>query len=185
MKKILFASLVALFGLASAALLAPPRPAGAQVPLSASASATPAAPPALRGNEIPTEPSKPPTPAEWKTARAVALQGLRGECTTVLVREFLRVSCTGNVGVGLVAGDPKDVQLWMRGGWGPDPDTGDWGTPTAVVDVPLRRGQSHLFSFLIVGGGDYVATTGDGGHLVVSWRESDAEPLIERVFPSF
>lgn len=172
-------------GLGLLALVAPHRQAGAQVPSasgSSSESAKPPPPPPLRGSDIPSEASKPPTPAEWKTGRPVTVD-VWSYCSAKVLREYLRVSCPNDIGVGLVAGESKDVRAWVSGNYGWDFNTREWGTPVAMIDLPLRRGQGHLVSFNTVADGGYVGTVADGGHLIVNWREGDADPVITTAYP--
>jgi hypothetical protein len=180
---LVFTSVVAALGVL--ALAAPHRDAGAQVASasgSSSASAAPPPPAPLRGSDIPTEASKPPTPAEWKTGRPVTVD-VWGNCEAKVLREYLRVACRYDIGVGLVAGDPKDVRAWVSGVYGYDFNAQTWGTPTAMIDLPLRRGQGHVVNFNNVASGGYVGTWGDSGHLIVSWREGDADPVITTAYP--
>jgi hypothetical protein len=182
-------STLVLVGLAAAlvaALSVPPNgPVGAQT-ASASASASAAAPPPpLRGADIPTEASKPPTPSEWKAARAVSIEGpVKPNCSFKLLREYLRVSCSEWVGVGLAAGDPTDVRVFVAGKFGWGSGASERTVPTALADVPLRRGQGHIVSFNDVDWGYESGTFGDAGHLIVSWRDGDADPIIAMVGPA-
>jgi len=160
---------------AIAALVASTGPAAAEPAgsASASASATPPPPPPARGADIPTERSKPPTATEWKEGRAVSAEGAEG-CTYKLLREYLRVTCINHVGVGLAAGDPEDVRVWISGRFGSPQQ------PTALADIPLRRGQGFIVSFNDVAWEYDGGRPGDGGHVIVSWREGEPDPLIVR-----
>lgn len=174
--------------------------ASASAGLSASASAVPPPPPAVRGTDIPTERSKPPTPKEWKDARPVSLNAgqreeeakrspnswnSRSECSAKVLREYLRVSCPNWIGVGLVAGDPKDAQVWISGKSAWDEATQTMLHPTALADVPLRRGQSTIVNFIVFDGGDYgSASLGEAATLIVSWREGEPDPYIVMAAPT-
>lgn len=188
---------LALFGAAAPSAVA--QTASATAGPSASASAAPP-PPVVRGVDIPTERSKPPTPKEWKDARPVSLNAgqleeeakhspnswnSRSECSAKVLREYLRVSCPNWIGVGLVAGDPKDVRVWISGKSAWDEATQTMLHPTALADVPLRRGQSTIVNFIVFDGGDYgSATLGEAATLIVSWRDGEPDPYIVMAAPT-
>lgn len=182
-------------GALAVALSAEPRPANAQAGASASASpststSASAAPPPLptvRGADLPAERSSPPTPAEWKGAREVALHAdlPRKPCSAKLLREYLRVTCPDLVGVGLVAGDPKDVRVWVQSKFGWDEKLQKSTSPTALADVPIRAGESTVVNFTGLDGGGYDSVTvAETATLIVSWRRGAPDPWIVLAEPA-
>lgn len=149
--------------------------AASAAPGASGAAAAPPELPALRGADIPAEPSKRPGESEWRAARKVRPhRGATDRCELLVVREWLRVLCKDGLGVGLVAGSPKDVKLWTGGHlFGADGQ----GTRT-VVELPLARGSSRIVSFLGIQS-DYDAVAfGEAGTMSVAWREGDPDPVI-------
>jgi hypothetical protein len=130
--------------------------------------------PVLRGADIPTTTSDKPKEAEWKEGRKVRPQRGGQGCDLVVVREWLRVTCKDPAGLGLIAGDPKGVTLWTGGsifGSG-------GGSTLALVQFPLARGTSRVFSFTDVSGDwDWVGL-GEGGTMSVTWRDGEPDPVI-------
>lgn len=128
--------------------------------------------PFLRGADIPTTASDKPKEAEWKEGRKVRPHRGGEECDLVLVREWLRVTCKSPAGLGLIAGDPKGVTLWMGG------SIFGVGSTLALVQMPLARGTSRVFSFTDVAGDwDWVGL-GEGGTMSVTWRDGEPDPVI-------
>ncbi|HKO53465.1 MAG TPA: hypothetical protein VJV79_37405 [Polyangiaceae bacterium] len=114
-------------------------------------SSTPAT---IEGQEIPREASAPPQASDWASGRAVRVtRGNPGPCTLLVVREWLRVRCPTLIGAGLVAGDPRGVQITSSGSPFAD-GTASLGIRNQAVTtlvLPLQRGQVRLFSFLQLG----------------------------------
>lgn len=128
--------------------------------------------PLLRGADIPAEASPKPKESEWKEARKVQANVPDKRCDLAVVREWLRVSCRRTVGLGLIAGDPKDVTLWNGGTF--------WDNPPAlaIVQFPLTRGASRIVAFTDLSfDWDWVGFEEDGT-MSVTWREGDADPRI-------
>ena len=82
------------------------------------------------------------------------------------------------LGVTLVAGEPKDVRVWVSG------DPFDWEKSeaerksVALADLPLRRGQSYVVTFLKPDWLYEGATTGEADTFHVIWREGAADPIV-------
>lgn len=166
---------------------APPDTASAPVPATAaeaptaapeaapSASATATLPPPLpviHGADIPSEPSKRPREAEWKQAtRYSVTRGVPGRCELLLLREWLRVTCADSPGIGLVAGDPRDVTARVAG------ETSST-LFSSTAEFPLTRGTSRIFAILGFDGGGYGITLGEDSQLSVTWREGDSNPIL-------
>jgi hypothetical protein len=153
----------------------------AVAPPSASTSAS--ALPTAAGSSIPEAASEAPKAADWKDARPIRPH--RGEppgnCRFLLLREWLRVECKNEVGVSLVAGEPKGVKTWVSGnpvGW--NEATNEANTSLAVLELPLRRGQSYVATFLGVdhSGGYGPATSQEAQSVHVRWRPGDADPIL-------
>ena len=148
---------------------------------SASASSEPKAPPpsALVGADIPTEASPAPKVSEWKDGVAVAINRGATDCHAKRLREWLRIECSERIGVSLVAGEPKGVQTWTGG----DPtkwneQTGERGHGVALIDLPLRRGQSFIATILRPQLGYDSATFGEDATFQIVWRPGWADPVI-------
>ncbi|HTJ82753.1 MAG TPA: hypothetical protein VL400_13620 [Polyangiaceae bacterium] len=148
---------------------------------SASADAKPPPPPVVHGSDIPQERSPAPKPQEWAQAKIVSPTRPGARCTLKLIREWLRAECTDEFGAGLIAGSPKDVHVWAGGdlfGW--DEATQQLTHSTIVIDVPIERGQSRIFTIVGVEAGDDWGGVipSDGGALHVEWRPGAADPVI-------
>ncbi|MFO0587391.1 MAG: hypothetical protein U0441_07625 [Polyangiaceae bacterium] len=140
---------------------------------SASAAATPEVQsPLVRGADIPASPSPKPKESEWKEARKVAANVPDKQCDLTIVREWLRVTCHRVVGVGLIAGEPKDVTVWAAGTIFEDPPS------VSIAQFPLTRGASRIFALTeIMSDWDWVGFA-EGGTMSVVWREGDPDPQI-------
>ena len=90
----------------------------------------------------------------------------------------MRIECKDWLGVTLVAGEPKDVRVWVSG------DPFDWEKSeaerksVALADLPLRRGQSYVVTFLKPDWLYEGATTGEADTFHVIWREGAADPIV-------
>ncbi|HTJ81931.1 MAG TPA: hypothetical protein VL400_09400 [Polyangiaceae bacterium] len=162
----------------SANARATPAPsASSAASVSASASAAPPAP--LAGAAIPTDASPPPSAGDWKDAVPVAVTRGKTECRLLRLREWLRIECPQFIGAGLVAGDPKEVRAWMSGNpmaW--DATTNQRLPGLALVEIPLRRGQSFIATFLRPEFLYEGATFAEGDTFQIAWREGAADPVI-------
>jgi hypothetical protein len=151
---------------------------------SASASAAPRVfvePVELGAQAIPSEKTKPPGRDEWAGARPV-LTGRRtaasSTCTALLLREYLKVRCSGwTSGVRQFAGPIDDVEVWVSPANTVDQLTQSEGGGHVVF--PLRRGVGHVFRFFGADfdyGGSIFPT---GGPLVDAyWPAGDASPTV-------
>jgi hypothetical protein len=155
--------------------------ASASASVSASADTKPPPPPVVHGADIPEERSAAPKPQEWAQAKIVSPTRPGARCTLKLIREWLRAECTDEFGAGLVAGSPKDVHVWAGGdlfGW--DEATQQLTHTTVIIDVPIERGQSRIFTIVGVEAGDDWGGVipADGGALHVEWRAGAQDPVI-------
>jgi hypothetical protein len=164
----------AAFAAASGAA-SPPAPSASA---SASMSAAPPPPPLLSTGELPEEPGPAPKAGDWKDAQLVRPN--RGEssvCKLKVLRGWLRIECKDWLGVTLVAGEPKDVRVWVSG------DPFDWEKSEAerkslaLAELPLRRGQSYVVTFLKPDWLYEGATTGEADTFHVVWNEG-REPIV-------
>lgn len=133
----------------------------------------------VAGAQIPTERSNPPPPAAWKDAKSVGLSRSSAmDCRALLVREWLRVQCRNYAGVGLVAGDPKEVRTSLTGLPPGLQAPGESGESVVYVELPLIRGASYVVTFLGLGS-DYEGNMIDEADtLQVSWRAGEADPIV-------
>ena len=130
--------------------------------------------PVPSGAEIPGTPSEPPTKAEWATAKTVRMhRGGLGPCKARLLREWLELRCESLIGAGLVAGDPAGVTISAYG----DPINGQ--TTLVVAQLPVRRGEARIVSFLGVSFESYEGISfEEAGLLSVLWRPGRPEPVL-------
>lgn len=145
---------------------------------SASVAALPP-PPALVGADIPKDASPAPKAGEWKDGVPVAITRGTTDCHAKRLREWLRIECPERLGVSLIAGDPKGVQTWMSGDptkW--DEATGRQGHGVALIDLPLRRGQSFIATFLRPVFLYEGATFGEDATFQIVWHDGWADPVI-------
>ncbi|APR84927.1 Hypothetical protein A7982_10276 [Minicystis rosea] len=114
------------------------------LPLAVALAPSPAASQPASGEErplasmpIPTEKSPTPKPSEWANAPRVS-PTRRGpaaaDCRSYLLREWLRVRCSGEIfALSMLGGDQDGLAFWI------DPATKD-----GEVLMPLRRGGRHV-----------------------------------------
>ncbi|NUP07482.1 MAG: hypothetical protein HOW73_15640 [Polyangiaceae bacterium] len=157
-------------------------PAGSTSAATSSAAAPPA-PKQLVAADIPAEASEAPKGKEWESARLIAPNrgNFIGGCKMRALREWIRVSCESYHGAGLVAGDPAGVKVWAEGElWGFDAKTNTSTTSHVTVDLPVRRGESRIVTFVDFSEGDGYgpAMAGEAETLIVTWRAGEAEPYI-------
>lgn len=146
---------------------------------SASSALVASAAPLVRGAQIPPQRSSPPPVAAWRDAQSVGFSRSSAmDCRAELLREWLRVQCRNYTGVGLVAGDPKEVRTTLTGlppGLQPYGKTGE---SLVTVELPLVRGASYVLTFLGLGS-DYEGNMIDEADtLHVSWRLGAADPTL-------
>lgn len=162
-----------------------PTPARADPAASASGSASAGAKVGLlRGADIPTEVSDPPKDKkDWATGIAVVPNiGELPVCALTRLREWLRIDCQPRIGAALIAGEPTDVSVWA---WG-DPfaaisqELAKSGVPmpSAVIVLPLRRGESRVFDLeQIESGWDWVGPA-SAERISIAWRDGSPDPVI-------
>ena len=128
----------------------------------------------LDGPSIPTEASKPPKVTEWPGAQRVRLtrKGPQAAgCHALLVREWMRLRCEGDVfALSLLGGTPEGIAFWIGQAN---------GTPFGEVLLPLRRGDRRVFQLWAPGkdaDGAFVAKP----MLVVqeSWMAGQETPTV-------
>jgi hypothetical protein len=148
---------------------------------SSSASAAPTATP-LADAPLPAEASEIPDREGWKGARAVTLDGpLPPQCRAHLVREWLRLRCTGPPGEGsVVSGPSEDVVFYVAVPNHPEiPHIPNPGRGTLEVILPLRRGVSRLVQLTDMTGGGYDWFAQAGLVLLsVQWPKSQERPQV-------
>jgi hypothetical protein len=176
-----------LLTIAAAAVLLTPAGQAPAYPAATAAPASSAAPAAAPGEGTSLEAappgaevSKAPTAEEWKTASRVKLARNAPACSVYLVREWLKIHCSGfpGAGVSLLAGSRDGVQVWVdpSGGEGPDSMT---KPRDAEIILPLRRGDGRLFQIAQFGEG-YDGPIGWNNAFSVSecWIEGEAAPIV-------
>ena len=137
--------------------------------------------PVIAGAMVPVVSSSAPLASDWQSAQAVRItRGDAGPCSASLVREWLRVRCTGWIGGGLVAGDPAGVVFSTTGRLLVDPDgiADDSSSMGVAVVLPLRRDAAAIVSFLALSQEYNSAAAAAGGVLSVVWRRGDANPVL-------
>lgn len=150
-------------------------PSGSAAPRSSSpktAEEPPQASPLVEA-DIPKTESPAPEEADWMSAPAIALN--RGAwasgCSGKRVREWVRITCAGSPGVGLVAGDPKLVKLHANV---------DETPPLKMVssaDIAVRAGASVVVTFVGARSGLSSISAVEGPTFQMGWREG-AGPLL-------
>lgn len=165
-------------GMLALAVSAAPGPASSSGAASASAPVLGAAA-LVAGSQIPMVRSSPPPPAAWKDAKPVGLaRSSATDCSALLVREWLRVQCRNYAGVGLVAGDPKEVRTSLTGLPPGMQAPGETGESLVQVELPLVRGASYVVTFLGLGS-DYEGNMIDEADtLHISWRPGAPDPVL-------
>ena len=177
---------------AVAALAAPPtigsgEPANASAPPSASSGPSRGAPPPgalLRGSDIPADAGAYPKGADWSNAKTIALNiGPSAppsiQCEFKLMGAWLHIACRHNaIGVGLVAGDPKDVKVWTEAPNGGSPTSADTERTTSFAELPIRRGEAHVFTFLATAPGYEVDFPAEGATVQIGWRADAPDPVL-------
>jgi hypothetical protein len=141
-------------------------------PSASASSPAAAAPVPLRGASIPTDPTPAPKGKEWTSATPVLLD--IKACRGLLLREWLRVSCTGFIGAGLAAGNPKDAQAWG------EIERSPIAAPIVRtgVDVRLVQGASYIVTFVDTSEGYAGSSTSDGPTVQIVWRKGTEDPLV-------
>jgi hypothetical protein len=157
--------------------------ASASAAPSASASAGGNAPPGrvLRASDVAPDPGPEPSRADWASAEQIAFnvsQGIEAmSCTAKVLHGWLRVACEPSIGVGLIAGDSRDVHTlataptFSQGLIDPD-------KAISLIEMPLRSGESKVFGFLGFDA-EYNGISNNEGPIVqLTWRPGATGPTL-------
>ena len=148
----------------------------------------PPVPPAEGARDVETDP--PPTtksarPTKWDDAVDVAAHGA-SSCTTVMIREWVKVTCPRIASIALLAGTIDGVFIDVVETRGQDNTNGQFERNlTGVAIFPLRRGdrrvlQFNLFEQGFVGYGGGTADSQSAGQVLSElWLEGDKGPRLE------
>lgn len=178
-------SLAAVAALLTPAADAPAVPASPSAPAAPTGLATAVALVAAEAKALDADPPGPEVSAapkvdEWKSARPVKLARSVPACSAYLVREWLKIHCSGfpGAGVSLLAGSRDGVQVWV------DPSGGEGAQGMkrprdAEIILPLRRGDGRFFQIAQFGEG-YDGPVGWSNAYAVSesWIDGDPAPIV-------
>jgi hypothetical protein len=136
-------------------------------------------PPRFDAQPFPEEKSPLPEKAEWAAAADVALDPARplGQCAARRVREWVRLSCSGEMfgAVRMLGGKRDGLQMRLSG------SSDDFnGFPDKMeLTIPVRRGDARVLEVMSIDVG-YHGTTSVSPWMVISeqWPAEDDAPTL-------
>jgi hypothetical protein len=155
---------------------------------------SPAPPPSVTrhgGRDLEEQPppqAKSTVPTSWSDGEDLLVHG-RSDCSAVLKREWVRITCPNAASVALLAGSVDGVMLDVNEP-PPDPHAAEtFGRPprnlTGVAIFPVRRGDRRLFQFNLFSQGAINAyesspdSVTPGPVLSEVWLGGDKGPRLE------